>query len=392
MASGIPNMPNYTIGGRDLGVNTPMVDNSSTINTANNTPGISIPGGGIWNPPPPNPWEGPNPSTYDNAYGYYFRNKQPGPSLTYSPTNPEEVKYLTDWHTSELGNEPWNRYWNNNNQLGNLTGKPTDIPMYSDPNVVSIVPEGEGWRVTYRDGTSQHKEDSRTGFETWGPVLGDVTKYGSLALLTYLTAGAASGVGGGVAGAEVGAGMGGVTGFASSGGNPKAALTGAVAGGVGGYLAPAAAGPGLTGAGAAGAKAGAEAQGAILYGTGTKAAAAYAAAAAAAVDAGRSASEIIAAAKAAGSAAMNGAIPTASGSKVGPFGRWTLSQGIRTGTTALVGGDNGAVPIQQAPDPYANLKRVVFGSNIRPTVSSRQQRTSLMGFGVPYARTQEELS
>ena len=47
----------------------------------------------------------------------------------------------------------------------------------------------------------------------------------------------------------------------------------------------------------------------------------------------------------------------------------------------------GAIPrTEQATDPYANLKKLFFGNALADKYANRQQRVSLMGYGIPYAR------
>jgi hypothetical protein len=91
-------------------------------------------------------------------------------------------------------------------------------------------------RLFFADGTFADSPIDDTTI----PFMGKLITGLSLALISYITGGAASYVGGGLYGAAIGAGAGATTGLAASGGNWNAAAIGAVLGGVGGYNATAA--------------------------------------------------------------------------------------------------------------------------------------------------------
>lgn len=68
-----------------------------------------------------------------------------------------------------------------------------------------------------------------------------------------------------------------------------------------------------------------------------------------------------------------------------------LAEGIVGSNREGGDGDNdgyvGAIPrTEQIADPYASLKKLYFSNALTDKYTNRQQRVSLMGYGIPYAR------
>ena len=116
--------------------------------------------------------------SYDQAYQYA---KQQGSKIAYAPNDPAEVQHLTDWYAKEQAKlQRPQTFMGDDWTPPSITGN-----FFTDPNVLGSTWEGNQQRIYYRDGTSKLNAPYEESYG-FGGLLGDITKYGSMATLAAL--------------------------------------------------------------------------------------------------------------------------------------------------------------------------------------------------------------